>query len=116
MLRLYKNFFLPTIKLARKTRVNGRIKRVYDQARTPYRRLMESRQVDRKSKQQLQAIYDSLNPAELQRRLSQLREQLETVSAGKSDIMLKRQPHGPAITINKQRGVTAGALHKRATA
>ena len=116
VLRLYKNFFLPTIKLASKTRVNGRIKRAYDQARTPYQRLMESRQVERNSKQQLQATYDSLNPAELQPRLSQLREQLETASAAKSGIVLKRHSHGPPLTINKQRGVAAGALRKRATA
>lgn len=113
-LRLYKNFFLPTIKLASKRRVNGRIQRTYEEAQTPYQRLMESRQVERKSKQQLQAIYDSLNPAELQRRLGQLRRQLETASAAKSEIVLKRHSHGPALTINKQRG-TAGGLRKRAT-
>jgi hypothetical protein len=43
VLRLYKNFFLPTIKLASKVRVNGRIKRTYDEARTPYQRLIVSR-------------------------------------------------------------------------
>jgi hypothetical protein len=85
VLRLYKNFFLPTIKLASKTRVNGRIKRTYSEARTPYHRLVESRQIERKTKQQLQAIYESLNPAELQRRLSHLREQLEKASAAKSE-------------------------------
>src|SRR3954452_1759450 len=55
VLRLYKNFFLPTIKLASKTRVDGRIKRPYDKARTPYQRVMDSRQIDRKTKQQLKA-------------------------------------------------------------
>lgn len=114
VLRLYKNFFLPTIKLASKTRVNGRIKRTYDQARTPYQRLMESRQIDRKTKQQLKATYESLNPAELKRRLSELREQLETVSAAKSELVLKRPWRGPDITINEQR--TAARLRKEATA
>jgi hypothetical protein len=114
MLRLYKNFFLPTIKLASKTRVNGRIKRTYDQARTPYQRLMESRQIDRKTKQQLKATYESLNPAELQRCLSKLREQLETVGAAKSEVVLKRPWRGPDITINKQ--PTAAQLRKKATA
>src|SRR4051812_37892858 len=103
VLRLYKNFFLPTIKLASKTRVDGRIKRTYDKARTPYQRVMDSRQIDRKTKQQLQATYEALNPAALQRRLSELREQLETASAAKSEIVLKRPWRGPNITINKQR-------------
>jgi hypothetical protein len=114
VLRLYKNFFLPTIKLASKTRVNGRIKRTYDRARTPYQRLMESRQIDRKAKQQLQATYEALNPAALQRRLSELREQLETASAAKSEIVLKRPWRGPNITINKQRAERR--LPKQATA
>jgi len=116
VLRLYKNFFLPTIKLTSKTRENGRIKRTYDQARTPYQRLMESRQIDRKTKQELKVIYESLNPAELQRRLSDLREQLEKVSAAKSEILLKTRSHGPAITISKQRGSAAASLRKEATA
>jgi hypothetical protein len=114
VLRLYKNFFLPTIKLASKTRVNGRIKRTYDQARTPYRRVMESHQIGRKTKQELKATYESLNPAELQRRLSDLREQLEKVSAAKSEIVLKRPWRGPDIDINKQR--TATRPRKDATA
>jgi hypothetical protein len=114
VLRLYKNFFLPTIKLASKTRVNGRIKRTYDQARTPYQRVMESHQIGRKTKQELKATYESLNPAELQRRLSDLREQLEKVSAAKSEIVLKRPWRGPDIDINKQR--TATRPRKDATA
>src|SRR3982751_728611 len=116
VLRLYKNFFLPTIKLASKTRVNGRIKRTYDKARTPYQRVMDSRQIDRKTKQQLKATYEALNPAELHRHLSQLREQLENVSAAKSDVVVKRPWRGPNITIKKQRGAPAEQPARRATA
>ena len=116
VLRLYKNFFLPTIKLASKVRVNGRIKRTYDEARTPYQRLIVSGQIDRTAKQQLKATYDGLNPAELQRRLTELRDQLETVSAAKSEIVLKRPWRGPDITINRQRASAAERLRKRATA
>ena len=94
--------------------MNGRIKRTYDQARTPYRRVMESHQIGRKTKQELKATYESLNPAELQRRLSDLREQLEKVSAAKSEIVLKRPWRGPDIDINKQR--TATRPRKDATA
>jgi hypothetical protein len=116
VLRLYKNFFLPTIKLASKTRVNGRIKRTYDQAHTPYQRVMESRQIDRKAKRQLKATYETLNPVELQRRLNQLRKQLESLSAAKSEIVVKRPCRGPDITINKQRGDAGERLRKQATA
>ena len=74
VLRLYKNFCLPTIRLKSKTRVEGRIKREYDQPRTPYQRLLDSRQIGRNARRELKAIYESLNPAALQRRLTQLRE------------------------------------------
>ena len=113
-LRLYKNFFLPTIKLVSKTRVGGRIKRCYDKPQTPYQRLMASRQIDRETKQQLQATYDSLNPAELQRRLSDLREQLEQVSAKKTEVVPKRRWRGPDITISKRRGVRTATFRKAA--
>lgn len=115
VLRLYKNFFLPTIKLLSKTRVEGRIKRTYDQPRTPYQRVMGSRQIDRKTKQQLGAIYDALNPAELQRQLAELREQLADRSAAKSEIPHKRPRRGPDLTLDKKRGVI-GSLRRKATA
>lgn len=66
-LRLFKNFFQPVIKLILKERVNGRIYRKYDKARTPYHRIMESKEVSEKKKQELKRIYDSLNPAQLKR-------------------------------------------------
>lgn len=66
-LRFYKNFFQPVMKLISKERVGGKIKRRYDKARTPYQRVMESKQVPAKAKQELTKIYESLNPAELKR-------------------------------------------------
>ena len=104
VLRLYKNFFLPTIKLASKTRVDGRIKRIYDVPRTPYERVMGSRQVDRKTKQELRRIYVTLNPAELHRRLEELRDRLEKTSAAKTEVVRDRPRHGPNITLDRRRG------------
>jgi len=66
-LRLYKNFFQPVMKLASKERIAGKIHRRYDRAKTPYLRVMESPEVSRTQKQKLKRIYESLNPAELQR-------------------------------------------------
>lgn len=68
-LRLYKNFFQPVIKLISKTRIKGKIKKKYDTAKTPYRRLMESPAVSTEQKRELKALYESLNPAELKRRI-----------------------------------------------
>jgi len=66
-LRLYKNFFQPIIKLKSKTRIKGKIHKKYDEAKTPYQRLMELNQLD--SREELKMLYESLNPAELKRNI-----------------------------------------------
>lgn len=109
VLRLYKNFCLPAIRLKSKIRVEGRIKRQYDKPLTPYQRLMDSTQIGRKAKRELKAIYESLNPAALQRRLTELREQLEQVSAGKSEGYGKPRYRGPDIRIGKRRTLSNAA-------
>lgn len=67
--RLFKNFFQPVIKLISKERIGGKIHRKYDKPKTPYQRIMESKEVSNKKKQELEKIYLSLNPAELKRRI-----------------------------------------------
>jgi hypothetical protein len=37
---LYTNFFQPTMKLIEKMRAGGKIRRRYDEPRTPYQRVM----------------------------------------------------------------------------
>jgi len=107
VLRLYKNFCLPTIRLNSKTREQGRIQRVYDPPSTPYARIMESPQVDRKTKQTLRSTYEALNPAQLYRRLTELRGQLEAISAGKSEGYGKPAYRGPDIRISRRRNPMA---------
>lgn len=69
-LRLYKNFFMPNVRLIDKQRYGKhqeKIKRIYDKA--PYKRVLECDQVDEKTKQRLKAQYEQLNPAELRRQI-----------------------------------------------
>ena len=103
VLRLYKNFCLPTIKLKSKTRVGGRIQRQYDEPATPYQRLMKSKQIPRKVKAELRSVYESLNPAELHRQLTALCQQLEEVSAAKGEVVRKPARHGPSIDLRSRR-------------
>jgi len=67
----YKNFFQPVMKLKEKVRIKGKIHRKYDVPKTPYERLMESGQISEETKKQLQKIYQSLNPAELKRKIDE---------------------------------------------
>ncbi len=71
VLALFRNFFQPTMKLVEKLRVGGKIHRRYEEPKTPYQRLMESGQLDAASKKKLKSVYESLNPAELKRRIEQ---------------------------------------------
>jgi len=97
--RLYQNFFQPVIKLASKTRVGGKIHRVYDEPRTPYQRLVESGQITRKTARELRAIYESLNPAELHRRL----QDLSVLTAHRQAADDCRRNHPPRTEVRRGR-------------
>ena len=71
-IRLYKNFFMANVKLIEKKRVGAnqeKIKKIYDQAKTPYQRVLLCPEVDEATKQKLKEQYDSLNPAQLRRQI-----------------------------------------------
>ncbi len=55
------------MKLILKERRGGKIHRRYDESRTPYQRVLESKGVSERVKQGLKKIYESLNPAQLKR-------------------------------------------------
>jgi hypothetical protein len=92
-LRLYKNFFQPTMKLLEKVRSGGKIHRKYDQAKTPYARLMESGQLSPAARKRLAAEHQSLDVADLRNRLEQLKQQLfaTTVEPGATAAKTKRR-------------------------
>ena len=64
-LRLYVNFFQPVMKLIEKKRVDGKVKKVYDTAQTPYQRLLASGDVSQENKDRLTALYQTLDPVAL---------------------------------------------------
>ena len=72
----YINFFQPVTKLESKTRTGSKVTKKYDEAKTPYRRVLESKYIDDKIKAKLDKQYDSLNPAELKRMISRLQDKL----------------------------------------
>lgn len=70
-LRLYKNFFQPVIKLVSKVRIKGKIYRKYDEAKTPFKRLLESDQISHERSKDIIQFYESLNPAQLKRNIDE---------------------------------------------
>lgn len=68
-LRLYVNFFQPMLKLIGKEQVDGKTRKKYDQAATPYRRVMASDYVSLEVKAKLTYEYVQLNPVTLRARI-----------------------------------------------
>ena len=83
LLRLHGNFFMPQTKLVSKTRDGSRIRKKYDSPKTPYRRVLESEHVDGEAKAELERVFNSLNPVELQREMASLLAKLETLAVGR---------------------------------
>jgi hypothetical protein len=74
--RLYINFFQPTMKLVSKTRYGAKVNKVYDTARTPYQRLLEDGALTEAKKRELATTYHGLNPVQLLKQINSNLEQL----------------------------------------
>ena len=74
--RLYMNFFQPTMKLVSKTRHGAKVNKAYDTARTPYQRLLEAGMLTEAKQQELAATYHGLNPVLLLKQINSNLEQL----------------------------------------
>ena len=75
-LRLYVNFFQPSVKLISKKREGGRVRKKYDQARTPCQRVLTEESVPEEVKQELKAQFESLDPVALLQEIARLQDQL----------------------------------------
>lgn len=64
-LRLYINFFQPVLKLISKGRVGDKFIKTYDQAKTPYQRIMARYDIPLETKARLTDLYVKLNPVVL---------------------------------------------------
>lgn len=63
--RLYFNYFQPVMKLVSKTREGAKVRKVYDRARTPYRRVLESTDLSNEARRSLTQLYNNLDPVSL---------------------------------------------------
>jgi hypothetical protein len=84
--RLYLNFYQPSMKLLAKQRHGAKVARRYDQAQTPYQRLLAATVLGETERQRLAALYESLDPVALRQQIERLqrafwRHAQETLSA-----------------------------------
>ena len=79
-LRLYTNYFLPSMKLLEKVRDGAKLTRRHDPAKTPYERLLDAGCLDKAQRQKLCALYKTLNPAALHREIKRIQQELDKIA------------------------------------
>ena len=65
LIPLYVNFFQPVQRLIARERVGAKVKKHYDEPKTPYRRLLATDLLDEAKQCELRDLYDRLNPVRL---------------------------------------------------
>jgi hypothetical protein len=74
--RLYVNFFQPSVKLQTKERIGSQVRRHYDLAQTPYQRLLAANVLDGPTQAWLSQLAKALDPVLLLRQLQTLQDAL----------------------------------------
>lgn len=74
--RLYVNYFQPSMKLRTKHRDGARVRRTYESAQTPFQRLVNSGVISQGTRGRLEGIYRTLDPVRLLGQLQALQDAL----------------------------------------
>jgi hypothetical protein len=74
--RLYINFFQPSMKLINKQRDDGKTRRKYDTAKTPFKRLCATDVIEAKYLEKIDTIYQALDPVRLLKQIKALQDAL----------------------------------------
>jgi hypothetical protein len=75
-LNVYTNYFQPVMFQISKIRQGAKVFKKYDLASTPFQRLMKRPEIPDLRKSEMQAYYETLNPAELKRNINRLQNEL----------------------------------------
>jgi hypothetical protein len=81
-LRLYVNCFQPSMKLLSKQREGKKVRYVYDPAKTPLQRLLQSGVLSVQKHQELTEVAQALDPIDLFQQLMQLQQAVFRCAAG----------------------------------
>jgi hypothetical protein len=100
LVRLHTNFFMPSVKLVSKTRDGSRVTKHYDTPTTPYRRVLGSEHISDDAEAKLTEQFETLNPADLRRRIGALQKKLYTLNARKNPMIEKEVEASPFEYIN----------------
>jgi hypothetical protein len=95
--RLYVNFFQPSLKLRLKQREGSRVRRRYDGARTPFQRLVANGVLDSPTHERLAAIIAALDPVRLLRQMQTLQDALWRHAVLPPSVLAAQPPMPKAI-------------------
>jgi hypothetical protein len=79
-LRLYINFFQPSVKCIEKKRVGSKIKKVYDTAKTPYERILAHPKIHAGTKETLTQLFETLDPFALRKEVDDVVRKIQKLS------------------------------------
>ena len=86
IIKLKEVHFQPVRKLIKKERIVSKITKTYDEAKTPYRRVLASPDIEDEIKMKLKSQHAMLNPAELKRKITKLQNKLLKLNALKQKV------------------------------
>lgn len=84
VLRIYVNYFQPSLKLLEKERRGAKVSKKYDSAKTPYQRILLSEHISQAKKESLTKEYEALDPVSLLAQLETLQDGLWKYSWNKT--------------------------------
>jgi hypothetical protein len=95
-LREFMNLFLPSVKLLKKARVGSRLKRIYDEPKTPLDRLAAHPEADPVKVAALKRLRETLDPFELAARIDQKLERIFRLATHRRRPKVPTTPPPPA--------------------
>src|SRR3989344_5566416 len=79
-LRLYINFFQPSVRCIEKKRVGSKIKKIYDTAKTPFERVVAHSRIPETTKETLTRLFESLDPFQLRKEVNDLVRKIQKLT------------------------------------
>ena len=86
-LRLYINFFQPSVKCIEKRRTGSQIKKIYDVAKTPYERVLTHKNISAITREKLKNTFESLDPFKIRKEIDIIIMKIQKLSKWHYDIL-----------------------------
>ena len=101
ILRLYVNFFQPSMKLIEKQRDGARVKKRYDRAQTPYQRVIASAYLTKRKRERIESLYWKLDPVSLLKELERRQDHFWTFANGQRELEGNDSPRAMDAVVRK---------------